>query len=103
MTQLDSVKLKQQAAQEAGLAEFGEDAYAEFYDRFVAALNTEGARLTERGVQRASANIGRALRNRLVAARLAGARTGDWGSSDRPPDPADGAAAFWHHFHAPSV
>jgi hypothetical protein len=66
MIQLDPVKLKLQAAQEAGRAEFGEDAFAEFYDRFVGALNTEGARLTPLGVQRASANIVRALRNRLL-------------------------------------
>jgi hypothetical protein len=66
MTQLDPAMLKQQAAQEAGHAEFGDDAFTEFYDRFVDALNTEGAGLSPRGVQRASANIGRALRNRLL-------------------------------------
>ena len=66
MTQIDPGRLKQQAAQEAGNAEFGEDAFAEFYDRFVGSLNSEGARLTPLGVQRASANIVRALRNRLL-------------------------------------
>lgn len=66
MTQIDPAQLKLQAAREAGRTEFGEDAYAEFYERFVTALNTEGAALTPRGVQRASANIGRALRNRLL-------------------------------------
>jgi hypothetical protein len=61
---LDAAFLKQQAASELGLTEFGDDPFAENLAHLVQALNTDGE-LSEQGIQLSEEEILRLLRNRL--------------------------------------
>jgi hypothetical protein len=61
---LDAAFLKQQAASQLGLTEFGDDPFAENFGRLVQALNRDGA-LSAIGVQLSEEEILRLLRNRL--------------------------------------
>jgi Sulfotransferase family len=62
--QFDTEELKQSAATEFGLNEFGEDPFHEFLERYTHSLNTEGV-MTEAGVLRTRSHLLRCLHNRL--------------------------------------
>ena len=64
MNVLDPQLLKQRAAAEVGLTEFGPDPYAENFARLIDALNTDGEQ-SEHGVALSEAEMLRHLRNRL--------------------------------------
>jgi hypothetical protein len=61
---IDAEFLKRRAASELGLAEFGDDPFAENFARLVQALNKDGE-LSGQGVQLSEEEILRLLRNRL--------------------------------------
>jgi len=61
---LEPENLKRQAAAAFGLADFGVDSFAEYFSRFLEALNHDGA-LTDEGVAITEAEILGLLRNRL--------------------------------------
>jgi len=61
---IHAASLKQQAASDLGLFEFGDDPFAENFARLVQALNSDGE-LSEQGIQLSKAEILRLLRNRL--------------------------------------
>jgi Sulfotransferase family len=63
-TLLDAAGMKQQAADQCGLAQFGNDPFAEFYDRYIDSLNQDGE-LNAIGVMRTEAQIVNCLKNRL--------------------------------------
>jgi Sulfotransferase family len=64
MNPLHSESLKHQAATNAGLADFGDDPFAENFARLVQALNTDGE-LSVQGLPLSKDEILRLLRNRL--------------------------------------
>jgi hypothetical protein len=64
MRSLHASDLKQRAATELGLVEFGEDPFAENFSRLIAALNNDGEQ-SEQGVALSEAEMLRLLRNRL--------------------------------------
>jgi hypothetical protein len=60
----DPAALKQRAAAELGLPEFGNEPFAENFARLITALNTDG-QLSDQGAQLSEEEILRLLRNRL--------------------------------------
>jgi hypothetical protein len=64
VSSLDPQSLKQRAAEELGLPEFGDDPFAENFTRLIHALNNDGEQ-SPQGVAQSEAEMLRHLRNRL--------------------------------------